>query len=157
VAKALGPDLRLAVLAGDPQTVARVQGRQQCGPGWVSHILQTLVLSLWRDPAVQAQISHASSVYAERREGLLASLAGQGVQARGASGLNVWVPVADEAGTVGALMARGWVVASGAPYRLAGSEPGIRVTTATLTAEEASRLALDLAEVLAPTGFSRSG
>jgi DNA-binding transcriptional MocR family regulator len=157
VAKALGPDLRLAVLAGDPQTVARVQGRQQCGPGWVSHILQTLVLSLWSDDAVQAQIVHAAAVYAERREGLLASLAAHGVPAQGASGLNVWVPVADEAATVGALMQRGWVVASGAPYRLAGSGPGVRVTTATLTAEEPARLALDLAEVLAPTGFSRSG
>jgi DNA-binding transcriptional MocR family regulator len=157
VAKALGPDLRLAVLAADPETVARVQGRQQCGPGWVSHILQTLVLRLWSDPAVQAQIAHAASVYADRREGLLASLAAHGVQAQGGSGLNVWVPVADEAATVGTLMQRGWVVASGAPYRLAGSEPGVRVTTATLTAEEAGRLALDLAEVLAPSGFSRSG
>jgi DNA-binding transcriptional MocR family regulator len=157
VAKALGPDLRLAVLAGDHQTVARVQGRQQCGPGWVSHILQTLVLSLWSDPAVQAQIARASAVYAERREGLLASLARHGVQAQGASGLNVWVPVEDEAATVGALLQRGWVVASGAPYRLAGSAPGVRVTTATLTEGEAARLAPDLAEVLAPAGFSRSG
>jgi hypothetical protein len=79
------------------------------------------------------------------------------VHARGASGLNVWVPVDDEAATVGALMQRGWVVASGAPYRLAGSPPGIRVTTATLTEAEAARLALDLAEVLAPAGYSRSG
>src|SRR6202035_710055 len=157
VAKALGPDLRLAVLAGAHQTVARVQGRQQCAPGWVSHILQTLVLSLWSDAAVKAQIVRAAAVYAERREGLLASLAAHGVPARGASGLNVWVPVADEAATVGALMQRGWVVASGAPYRLAGSPPGVRVTTATLTAEEVARLAPDLAEVLAPTGLSRSG
>jgi DNA-binding transcriptional MocR family regulator len=157
VAKALGPDLRLAVLAGDPQTIARVQGRQQCGPGWVSHVLQTIVLRLWSDPAVQAQVGRASVVYAERREGLLASLARRGVHARGASGLNVWVPVDDEAATVGALMQRGWVVASGAPYRLAGSPPGIRVTTATLTEAEAARLALDLAEVLAPAGYSRSG
>ena len=157
VAKALGPDLRLALLAGDAQTVARVQGRQQCGPGWVSHILQTIVLGLWTDPAVQALVARASATYAERRERLLACLARAGVQAHGASGLNVWVPVQDEAGTVGALMQRGWVVAAGAPYRLAGRPPAIRVTTATLTEPEAGRLAADLAEVLAPSGFSRSG
>jgi DNA-binding transcriptional MocR family regulator len=157
VAKALGPDLRLAVLAGDSQTIARVQGRQQCGPGWVSHILQTLVLGLWTDPAVQAQVTHASAVYAERRERLLACLASSGVRAHGASGLNVWVPVEDEAGVVGALIQRGWVVAAGAPYRIAGSSPAIRVTSATLTGLEAERLAADLADVLAPAGFSRSG
>jgi DNA-binding transcriptional MocR family regulator len=157
VAKALGPDLRLAALAGDPQTVARVQGRQQCGPGWVSHILQTIVLGLSTDPAVQAQTARAAATYAERRERLLARLACRGVEAHGASGLNVWVPVDDEAGTVGALMQRGWVVAAGQPYRLAGSPSAVRVTTATLLADEAERLASDLADVLAPAGFSRSG
>jgi DNA-binding transcriptional MocR family regulator len=157
VAKALGPDLRLAALAGDDQTIARVQGRQQCGPGWVSHILQTIVLSLKSDPEVQAQISHAAATYSARRELFLACLAREGVDAHGASGLNVWVPVKDEAGTVGALTQRGWVVAPGDPYRLAGSSPGVRVTTATLAADEAVRLAGDIAEVLAPAGFSRSG
>jgi DNA-binding transcriptional MocR family regulator len=157
VAKALGPDLRLALLAGDAQTIARVQGRQQCGPGWVSHILQTLVLGLWRDPAVAELIARASATYAQRRERLLAALTREGVQAHGASGLNVWVPVQDGAGTLGALLQRGWVVAPGAPYRLAGGSPAIRVTTATLTGREAGRLAGDLAEVLAPSAFSRSG
>ena len=157
VAKALGPDLRLAVLAGDPQTVARVQGRQQCGPGWVSHILQTLVAELWRDPGVQAQVASARDTYAERRSALLARLERVGVRAHGASGLNVWVPVPDEAGAVAALLQRGWVVAAGAPYRLGGGSQAIRVTTATLSASEAGRLAGDLAEILAPATWARSG
>ncbi len=157
VAKALGPDLRLAVLAGDAHTIARVQGRQQCGPGWVSHILQTLVLALWSDPAVHELVARAGATYSRRRERLLSCLAGAGVGAHGASGLNVWIPVAEEARTVGALLQRGWVVAPGAAYRLPGGPPGIRVTTATLTEEEAARLAGDVADVLAPALVSRSG
>jgi DNA-binding transcriptional MocR family regulator len=157
VAKALGPDLRLAVLTGDAQTIARVQGRQQCGPGWVSHILQGLVLALYSDPVVQALVVRASETYATRRERLLAELDRNAVRGHGASGLNVWIPVAEEAGTIGALMQRGWVVAPGEPYRLAGSAPAIRVTTATLTAPEAVKLAGDIAQVLAPSAFSRSG
>jgi DNA-binding transcriptional MocR family regulator len=157
VAKALGPDLRLAVLAGDPQTVARVQGLQQCGPGWVSHILQALVLRLWTDPTVGELVAGAAVAYSQRRERLLASLDGLGVHALGASGLNVWVPVDEETAVVGALMQRGWVVAPGAPYRLPGSAPAIRVTIATLSEPEAVRLAEDLADVLAPARSSRSG
>jgi len=157
VAKALGPDLRLAVLSGDAQTLARVQGRQQCGPGWVSNILQTLVLELWRDADVSRQVAHAASVYAKRRERLLEQLAERGVNAHGTSGLNVWVPVGEEAGVIGALLQRGWVLAPGTPYRLADSPPAVRVTTATLAEEEALALAVDLAEVLRPSGASRSG
>lgn len=157
VAKALGPDLRLAVLAGDARTIARVQGLQQCGPGWVSHILQTLVVALWTDPAIHEQIARATATYAERRKTLLEQLERVGVRALGASGLNVWVPVPEEAAVTGALLQRGWVVAPGAPYRLAGSEPAIRITIATLREDEAGRLAGDLAEVLAPASASRSG
>jgi DNA-binding transcriptional MocR family regulator len=157
VAKALGPDLRLAVLAGDAHTIARVQGSQQCGPGWVSHILQRLVFSLWSDPVIHELVDRASATYAQRRQQLLACLANEGVNASGASGLNVWIPVHEEASIVGALMQRGWVVAPGAAYRLPGGAPAIRVTSATLTAEEAARLASDLAEVLTPALVSRSG
>ena len=63
VAKAFGPDLRLAVLAGDETTIARVRGRQQRGPGWVSYVLQTLVLELWSDPAVGELIERAAATY----------------------------------------------------------------------------------------------
>jgi DNA-binding transcriptional MocR family regulator len=150
VAKALGPDLRLAALAGDAETVARVQGAQQRGPGWVSFILQSLVLTLWRDPAVTRATVAAAATYASRRQALLDHLRGRGVSAHGSCGLDVWVPVAEEAAAVAALLQRGWAVAPGAPYRLAASAGGIRITTATLRAPEAEQLAGDIAEVLAP-------
>ena len=157
VSKAMGPDLRLAILAGDPLTVARVQGRQQCGPGWVSHILQQLVLSLWRDPSVQALIARASATYSARRERFLAALRELGVHASAACGLNVWVPVVDETAAVAALLARGWVLAPGRPYRVSGGSQAIRVTIATLGQREAVQLAAALAEILAQPSPSRAG
>lgn len=157
VAKALGPDLRLAVLAGDELTVARVHGRQQCGPGWVSHVLQRLVLALWTDRDVQVLVRRARATYARRRERLVRLLGAEGICARGASGLNVWIPVEDETGVVAALLQCGWVVAAGAPYRLAGGAPAIRVTIATLTGREAQGLAADIAGVLSGARVSRAG
>jgi DNA-binding transcriptional MocR family regulator len=156
VAKALGPDLRLAVLAGDAYTVARVQGRQQCGPGWVSHVLQRLVLELWSDREAERHVARASAAYARRREALIGALAREGVAASAASGLNVWIPVTDEAAVVASLLARGWVVAPGARYRLR-SPPAVRVTTAALDPERAPVLAADLGAILSARGAARTG
>jgi DNA-binding transcriptional MocR family regulator len=115
------------------------------------------VHQLWSDPEVQELTGLACATYVSRREGLLQRLAARGLPAHGVSGLNVWVAVADEAAVVGALLQRGWVVASGAPYRLDGCPPAIRITTAALEDSEADRLATDLAEVLQPARASRSG
>jgi hypothetical protein len=65
--------------------------------------------------------------------------------------------VDDETTAVGALLQRGWVLAAGAPFRLAGSAPAIRVTIATLGEREAGRLADDLATVLASGRLRRTG
>lgn len=157
VAKSLGPDLRLAILSGDAQTIARVQSRQQCGPAWVSHILQGLVLTLWRDEDVQAGVARAGETYARRRRALLGCLRAHGVPAHGASGLNVWIPVAEEAGVVAAMLQRGWVLAPGAPFRLADAPQAVRVTSATLCEHDADALARDLAGTLAPARWARSG
>jgi DNA-binding transcriptional MocR family regulator len=148
VSKSLGPDLRLAVLAGDAVTVSRVEGRQALGPGWVSGLLQETVAELWADRAVGRLLARAAAAYAQRRRFLIEALADRGVAATGRSGLAVWVPVADEPAAVGALLERGWAVAPGERFRIA-SPPGIRIGTGTLTSEEAARLASDIATGLA--------
>ncbi|WP_035792429.1 aminotransferase class I/II-fold pyridoxal phosphate-dependent enzyme [Kitasatospora mediocidica] len=149
MAKAFGPDLRLGVLTGDRDTVVRLLGRQRLDTGWVSHLLQRTAAELWRADA--APVERIAGIYRQRREALLTALAGHGIRAHGASGLNVWIPVADETGTVLAMAQCGWAVAPGIRYRL-HSEPAIRITVAELDPAEAPRLAADLADVLGASG-----
>lgn len=146
--KSLGPDLRLATLAGDAVTVSRVEGRQALGTGWVSHMLQEIVAELWSDRSAGRLFARAAARYAERRHGLIDALAAQGVAAHGRSGLAAWVPVTDELAATTALLQRGWAVAPGERFRMS-APPGIRIGTGTLTPREASTLARDIAGVLA--------
>ncbi len=155
VSKWLGPDLRLAVLAGDELTLSRVEGRQSLGPGWVSGLVQRLTARLWSDPEVLALVGRARATYVERREGLVAALAAHGLPVDAPSGINVWVPVPDEDAAVRALLAAGASVAAGAPFRLR-TEPGLRITTATVSADEAERLAAALAAAVHPPRRTRA-
>ena len=149
VSKSLGPDLRLAILAGDATTVARVEGRQSVGTGWVSHLLQDLVTTLWSDSATDRLLARAADTYATRRDALVRALAVHGIEAHGRSGLNVWVPVVEEAAIVAALAQAGWAVRAGERYRLK-SGPAVRVTVAGLAPRDADRLAAALARSLRP-------
>jgi len=149
VSKWLGPDLRLAMLTGDAGTVARVQGRQLLGTGWVSHLLQGVTAALWSAPGGTALLELGRDTYRRRREALVGALAAHGVPAHGRSGLNVWIPVVEEGAAVQWLLGAGWAVLPGARFRLR-SGPGIRVTVSTLDEAEAERLAGDIAAALAP-------
>jgi DNA-binding transcriptional MocR family regulator len=155
VSKSLGPDLRLAILTGDVTTVARVEGRQNIGAGWVSHILQGLVEALWSDTTMAEQLRTASAAYAARRSALTTALAQHGIAAHGRSGLNVWVPVPEEVGVVTSLAAAGWAVRGGERYRLK-SPPAVRVTISTLQVTEATQLAADFVRSLQPHRHTHS-
>lgn len=155
LAKSLGPDLRLAVLAGDAQTISRVRGRQAVGSGWVSMLLQRMGAMLWADDADTKRLDKAAAAYGERREGFVAALAKRGVQVEAPAGLNVWISVPNETHVVQALHEKGWAVTAGAPFRLK-TEPAIRVTISTLQTDEAQALAAAIDEALQPSRRTRA-
>ncbi|MBV1942496.1 aminotransferase class I/II-fold pyridoxal phosphate-dependent enzyme [Streptomyces sp. BV286] len=152
VAKAYGPDLRLAVVTGDTETLDRVQGRQRLGPGWVSRLLQRAVVHLWAGGEVDSRA--VAVAYGRRRDALIGALAEHGIEAHGRSGMNVWVPVPDETGAVARLLHSGWAVAPGARFRT-GAPPGLRITVSTLGVDEARPMADAIAAAVGPAPARR--
>jgi DNA-binding transcriptional MocR family regulator len=156
VSKSLGPDLRLAVVSGDRQTISKVQSRLLLGPQWVSHLLQRLVAILWSDSSVAAQLERAATSYSRRRGALVDSLAAHGIPARAPSGLNVWIPVPDEGAAAQHLLSQGFAVALGSPFFIDSPASAIRITISSLEGAEIPRLASLIAESLDPGQSTRA-
>jgi DNA-binding transcriptional MocR family regulator len=150
--KFLGPDLRVAILAGDAMTLARVRRRQAVGPRWTSRVLQHLALATWSDPSSGRQLARAAEIYAQRRQQLIEALGGQGITVHARSGFNLWIPVLHEASVVQRLIENGWAVAAGERFRI-HSGPAIRVTTSALAGDAGFRFAHDLGAVRSMTGI----
>jgi DNA-binding transcriptional MocR family regulator len=155
VSKAYGPDLRFAVVTADSTTGGRMAGRLRLGAGWVSQLIQAQVQRLWTDESVEAQIAAAARAYTQRREAVVAALAARGIEAFGATGINVWVPVPEEAVVVSGLLAAGWAVAPGAWFRV-DSPPGVRITIARMDPADVEPLADAFARVLNASGSDGS-
>jgi DNA-binding transcriptional MocR family regulator len=154
--KSLGPDLRVGFLAGDETTIARVETRQRLGIGWVSHILQRLTYHLLSDGQTKRLRARAEETYTSRRDALLAGLAAHGIEAFGDSGLNVWIPVPEEASMVRALYESGWGVSAGERFRI-NTPPAIRVTISTLEPAEAEQVATLIAQRLHSKSLTQAG
>jgi DNA-binding transcriptional MocR family regulator len=154
VSKTLGPDLRLAVVSGDRMTIDRVEGRRLLGTGWVSNVLQELVVTLWSDPHTNRLLATAQQTYSERRRAVTDALRKRGITGQGVSGLNVWVPVAEEHGPERRLLDLGWAVSPGRRFRLT-SPPALRITATALLPEEAEPFAADFERALSPDHRTR--
>jgi DNA-binding transcriptional MocR family regulator len=156
VAKSLGPDLRLAALVGDEVTIGRVVGRQSLGAGWVSHVLQRLVLHLLTSPETRVGLERASAAYTDRRRAVVEVLSAAGQRVHGRSGLNVWIPVHDEAAVVAGMERLGFAIRSGAPFRRR-SPAGVRVSTAANDVDTLTEAARALVELVQSRPGLRSG
>lgn len=142
LSKCFGPDLRIAILCGDPSTIHKIEQRQSVSQRWISHLLQTLACQLINDKDIDYQLKKASDVYNRRREKLIAALKACGLEATGNDGLNVWTPVPDDHVIAQLLFARGWIVKEGSHFSQCGMS-GIRVSIGQLPEEQIPEFARD--------------
>ena len=141
-----------------PRRSPASRGASNAGPAGSATSCRRSCSACGAIPPCASSSPSPSTIYAARREQLLACLAREGVRAHGASGLNVWLPVHEEAAVIGALMQRGWVLAPGAPYRLPRAlSPPSALPRRPSPSTRPRGCARIIAEVLAPARPSRSG
>ncbi|WP_312709033.1 transcriptional regulator PtsJ [Stenotrophomonas sp.] len=150
VSKALGPDLRLAVVASDDHTSSALRLRLTAGTHWVSHLLQQAVIGCLTSPAINARIEGARDRYAERRSLLRRLLQERGIAtAASTDGLNVWMPMETDSQPLVLELARhGWLTRGGASFGVPSPCHGVRLTISSLAADDAVRFADDLAAAM---------
>lgn len=144
LSKSFGPDLRVALLIGDGDTIHLIERRQRLGQRWVSHILQRLALDLLRDDAISRLLKQASATYERRRRAVVSALRRLGLEAFGEDGLNVWLPTPHDHQITQSLLVLGWIVKPGAAFsthRLTG----LRVSIGQLPENKIESLVRDIA------------
>jgi DNA-binding transcriptional MocR family regulator len=152
--KSHGPDLRLAAVGGAARLVDPVVDRRFLGQGWTSRLLQSLLVDLLTHaPSVRA-VERAQAAYATRRAKIVDALGAAGVPVPGRDGLNIWLPVQDEAAALLLLATRGIGAAGGGPFAVRpGGPPHLRVTVG-LVASGHRDLARHLADAANAAGQS---
>ena len=131
--KSHGPDFRLAAVGGAAGPINLVERRRMLGPSWTSRLLQEVLATMLMSKEIEASVATAAGIYAERRRAVVDGLRALGVTVGGMHGLNIWVPVQDEATAVPMLAAHGIGVARGRPFRLTEhTDHHIRVTTSAM-------------------------
>lgn len=143
--KSHGPDLRLAAVSAPPDLMDDLLARRQLGQGWSSRLLQRILVHLLTDPAAVAEVDRARSVYAERRRVVVEALRERSVDVGGGDGINLWIPVQDEASALIRLASQGIGVAPGRPFAVLPEARGFMRVTVGLVASGGEQLARALA------------
>lgn len=150
VSKGLGPDLRMAFVAADKESIKRISTRLAPGMSWVSRVLQSFVYTCLTKKEFQQHLTMAKQNCAERREVLLNALTEQGLTVNTAiDGLNVWLPVGKDCKTAAFEFSRkGWLVRPSNSFDIDQTSQAVRVSVQNLEPETAKQFAVDAALII---------
>ena len=152
MSKTLGPDLRLAFVASDTATSAKLRLRLNSGSQWVSHLLQDLAYACLTDDDYQHTLAQTRQFYASQQHSLTQALRAQGIDnVIPGDGLNLWLPLATASQAIAFALAKsGWLVREGEAFGVNAAAHGLRITLATLDDSDITRLAADIQRALKP-------
>lgn len=152
VSKGLGPDLRMAFVAADKETIKRISTRLAPGMSWVSRVLQSFVYTCLTEKAFQAHLNQAKQNCAQCREMLLQALTEQGLTAKTVvDGLNVWLPVGQDSKAAAYEFSRkGWLVRPSESFDIDQASQAVRVSVQNLEPQSAAQFAKDAAAIIKP-------
>lgn len=149
MSKTLGPDLRLAIVASDPDTSAKLRLRLNAGSQWVSHLLQDLACACLSDENYQRTLVQTQQFYASQQQKLSQPLQQQGIELAAGDGLNLWLPLQTHSQSLAFALAKaGWLVREGEVFGINAPSHGLRITLSTLDDHDITRLAADIHQAL---------
>jgi DNA-binding transcriptional MocR family regulator len=149
MSKTLGPDLRLAIVASDPDTSAKLRLRLNAGSQWVSHLLQDLACACLSDENYQRTLVQTQQFYAAQQQKLTQALQQQGIELAAGDGLNLWLPLQTHSQSLAFALAKaGWLVREGEVFGINAPSHGLRITLSTLDDHDITRLAADIHQAL---------
>lgn len=162
MSKSLGPDLRTALVASDPETAERLSRRINGSTTWVSHLLQRTVAALLSDSSTRGRLDEVAEHYAARNHVFRSKLQSAGLDSPSVDGLNIWVDLGVSSRSAEVeLRRRGWIVRDGALFSLtavgaspqggsaSGVETHLRLTVHELSDDDMDQLVSDLIAVSA--------
>lgn len=146
LSKALGPDLRLAIVACDQTTAGQLRTRLAPGVNWVSHIIQRIAWSLLSSTEIEKSLHDTCIKYSTLRKGLICALQENDILTPNIQdGLNVWIPLDVDSNNVAYEMAkRGWLIRRGSAFDVQKKTHAIRVTISKLDTVKIKKIAGDL-------------
>lgn len=150
VSKGFGPDLRMAFVAADKESIKRINTRLAPGMSWVSRVLQSFVYTCLTQKEFQQHLATAKQNCAEHREALLNALTEQGLAVNTViDGLNVWLPVGKDCKTAAYEFSRkGWLVRPSDSFDIDQTSQAIRVSVKNLELENIKQFASDAATII---------